>query len=69
MFDPRTRLSHEVVREVTAFFRHQVFRTVIPRNVRLGEAPSYSQPIQLYDPKCSGARSYNELAQEVRRHV
>ena len=69
MFDVRTRLSQEVVREVTAFFRHQVFRTIIPRNVRLGEAPSYSQPIQLYDPKCIGARSYNELAREVAQHV
>ena len=69
MFDARTRLSQEVVREVTEFFRHQVFRTIIPRNVRLGEAPSYSQPIQLYDPKCIGARSYNELAREVCRHV
>ena len=69
MFDVRTRLSQEVVREVTGFFRHQVFRTIIPRNVRLGEAPSYSQPIQLYDPKCIGARSYNELAREVAQHV
>ena len=69
MFDVRTRLSQEVVREVTEFFRHQVFRTIIPRNVRLGEAPSYSQPIQLYDPKCIGARSYNELAREVAQHV
>ncbi len=69
MFDARTRLSQEVVREVTGFFRHKVFRTIIPRNVRLGEAPSYSQPIQLYDPKCIGARSYNELAREVTLHV
>lgn len=69
MFDARTRLSQEVVREVTSFFRHQVFRTIIPRNVRLGEAPSYSQPIQLYDPKCIGARSYNALAREVAQHV
>lgn len=69
MFDARTRLSQEVVREVTSFFRHQVFRTIIPRNVRLGEAPSYSQPIQLYDPKCIGARSYNALAREVSLHV
>lgn len=69
MFDARTRLSQEVVREVTSFFRHQVFRTIIPRNVRLGEAPSYSQPIQLYDPKCIGARSYNALAREVSQHV
>ena len=69
MFDVRTRLSQEVVREVTDFFRDQVFRTVIPRNVRLGEAPSYSQPIQLYDPKCIGARSYDALAREVAQHV
>ena len=69
MFDARTRLSQEVVREVTGFFRHKVFRTIIPRNVRLGEAPSYSQPIQLYDPTCMGARSYNELAREVTQNV
>lgn len=69
MFDARTRLSHEIVREVTGFFRQQVFRTVIPRNVRLSEAPSYSKPIQLYDPTCIGARSYNELALEVTEYV
>ena len=69
MFDARTRLSQEVVREVTGYFRDKVFRTIIPRNVRLSEAPSYSQPIQLYDPACIGARSYNELAREVAHHV
>ena len=65
MFDARTRLSQEVVKEVSGFFREKVFRTIIPRNVRLSEAPSHAKPIQLYDPGCVGARSYNALAREV----
>ena len=69
MFDTRTRLSQEIVSEVTGYFRDKVFRTIIPRNVRLSEAPSYSQPIQLYDPASLGARSYNALALEVASHV
>ena len=69
MFDTRTRLSQDIVSEVTGYFRDKVFRTIIPRNVRLSEAPSYSQPIQLYDPASLGARSYNALAAEVADHV
>jgi chromosome partitioning protein len=65
MYDPRTRLAQDVVRQVSAYFKSAVFTTIIPRNVRLSEAPSYGQPISLYDPQCSGARAYQSLAQEV----
>ncbi len=65
MFDSRTKLANEVVEEVVSHFGRTVFRTIIPRNVRLGEAPSYSVPISRYDPHCTGAKSYAELAQEV----
>ena len=64
MYDGRTRLTHEVVREVTGYFRDRVFRTVIPRNVRLAEAPSHALPICQYDPSSIGARSYRQLAEE-----
>ncbi len=65
MYDSRTRLAHEVVEEVVGHFGRIVFRTIIPRNVRLSEAPSYSMPINRYDPSCLGAKSYRELASEV----
>ena len=68
MYDSRTRLAHEVVQQVTRYFRNKVFRTIIPRNVRLGEAPSHSQPIVQYDPDCIGALSYRKLAEEVIEH-
>jgi chromosome partitioning protein len=57
MYDVRTRLAHEIVQEVTSYFKEKVFRTIIPRNVRLSEAPSYAKPINQYDPECIGARS------------
>jgi len=69
MYDTRTRLSHEIVQEVTSYFKDKVFRTIIPRNVRLSEAPSHGKPILLYDPLCSGAKSYEELAEEVIKRV
>lgn len=69
MYDSRTRLANEVVQEVTGYFKEKVFRTIIPRNVRLGEAPSFAQPINLYDPDCLGALSYRKLAEEVLGHV
>jgi chromosome partitioning protein len=69
MYDSRTRLAHEVVQEVTQYFKDKVFRTVIPRNVRLSEAPSYSVPINKYDPECIGAASYKKLAEEVMHYV
>jgi chromosome partitioning protein len=65
MFDPRNKLCHQVAEEVRRFFPHQVFDTVIPRNVRLSESPSHGLPIVLYDPSCRGAQSYMELAREV----
>jgi chromosome partitioning protein len=65
MYDPRTRLAHDVVRQVSAYFKNKVFSTIIPRNVRLSEAPSHGLAISQYDPLCSGARAYKSLAQEV----
>jgi chromosome partitioning protein len=65
MFDDRTNLSHQVMEDLRAFFGSQLFTTIIPRNVRLGEAPSHGQPILLYDIKSKGAESYIRLAKEV----
>lgn len=65
MFDARTNLSIQVVDEVKAYFKEKVFSSIIPRNVRLSEAPSYGLPIILYDPKSKGAEQYIELAKEV----
>jgi chromosome partitioning protein len=65
MYDQRTRLAQEVVKRISAYFRDKVFTTIIPRNVRLSEAPSHGLAISQYDPQCSGARAYKSLAQEV----
>ena len=65
MYDTRTNLSHQVVEEVVAYFKSKVYKTIIPRNVRLAEAPSYGQPISVYDPKSIGAVSYFKLSREV----
>ena len=65
MFDGRTNLCAQVVQEVRTHFRDEAFETMIPRNVRLSEAPSYGLPIHLYDARCSGAKAYQELAQEL----
>ena len=65
MLDGRTNLGIQVVAEVKKHFRRQVFATTIPRNVRLGEAPSHGLPIHLYDPRSTGAESYRALAREV----
>ncbi|WP_438316942.1 ParA family protein [Candidatus Caldatribacterium sp. SIUC1] len=69
MFDPRTNLSQEVVREVQRVFQEKVFRTIIPRSVRLSEAPSYGKPITLYEGTSRGAQAYRELAEEVLERV
>lgn len=69
MYDVRTKLAHEIVQEVTGYFKDKVFRTIIPRNVRLSEAPSFAKPISQYDPECIGARSYQKLAEEVLLNV
>jgi chromosome partitioning protein len=65
MFDARNNLSHQVAGEARNFFPGKVFRTVIPRNVRLSEAPSYGKPALLYDIGSQGAQGYLELAQEI----
>jgi len=65
MFDARTNLSIQVVDEVKNHFRHKVYQTIIPRNVRLSEAPSYGQPVIRYDPKSKGTQVYFDLAREV----
>ena len=65
MYDIRTNLSNQVVKEVKKYFDDKVYKTVIPRNVRLSEAPSFGMPITMYDPKSKGARSYEKLAKEI----
>ena len=65
MFDVRTKLSADVVREINRHFPNQVFATIIPRSVRLAEAPSYGQPISVYAPGSSGAIAYSNLAHEI----
>ncbi len=65
MFDARTNLSLQVVEEVKSHFRQKVYQTIIPRNVRLSEAPSHGQPVTIYDPKSKGSEVYFELAKEV----
>ena len=65
MYDPRTKLSEQVVAEVRRYFGDRVYQTVIPRTVRLSEAPGFGQPINVYDPTSKGARSYRDLAREV----
>jgi len=67
MYDERTSLAKQVRDDLRQFFGDKVFATIIPRNVRLAEAPSFGQPIFLYDPHCRGAESYLELAKEVIR--
>src|SRR5262245_56025933 len=68
MYDARLSLSKQVADEARKFFSDRVYKTVIPRNVRLSEAPSFGKPIVLYDPHSSGAESYRELAKEVLGH-
>jgi chromosome partitioning protein len=69
MYDDRTNLSNQVRQDLKNFFGDQVFAAVIPRNVRLAEAPSYGKPVILYDRHCKGAESYLELAKEVIYHA
>lgn len=65
MFDSRTNLSNQVVENVKNNLQQNVYKTIIPRNIRLAEAPSYGMPIHMYDPKSAGAESYMLLAEEV----
>jgi len=65
MADFRTRLSLQVIEEVRNFFKEKTFNTIIPRNIRLAEAPSFGKPIFYYDPFCVGAKAYHNLAEEI----
>lgn len=65
MFDPRSNLANSVTEEILKFFGKKVFRTRIPRNVRLGEAPSYGMPVMQFEPKSSGSLAYKALAEEL----
>jgi len=68
MVDERTNLSQQVMGEIRSHFKEKVYRTVIPRSVRLGEAPSFGKPIVLYDIRSKGAEAYLDLAKEVMAH-
>ncbi len=65
MYDARTNLSNQVVKEVNNYFEGKVYKTVIPRNVKLSEAPSYGLPISIYDPRSKGAKCYEKFAKEL----
>ncbi|MEI7616544.1 MAG: AAA family ATPase [Actinomycetota bacterium] len=65
MYDPRIKLAEQVIAEVKKYFPDKVYKTIIPRNVRLSEAPSYGKPIFLYDPECKGAQAYKSFTKEV----
>ena len=65
MFDPRNNLSNQVVADVRSFMGGKVYETMIPRNVRVSEAPSYGKPVLLYDLKCTGSQAYLRLASEI----
>jgi chromosome partitioning protein len=65
MYDQRTRLAQQVVKQVSLYFKDSIFNTIIPRNVRLAEAPSHGLPISLYDENCAGALAYKSLSGEV----
>ena len=68
MYDDRTNLTRQVAADLKEFFGDQVFRTVIPRSVRIAEAPSFGKPILTYDPRSRGAESYIQLAKEILDH-
>lgn len=65
MYDSHTSLSRQVASEIINYFKDQVYKTIIPRNVRLSEAPSYGKPVLFYDPTCKGAEAYKNLALEL----
>ena len=65
MYDPRNALSNQVSSQLTDHFGERVYRTIIPRNVRVSEAPSFAMPVLSYDPHSQGAQAYRALAQEI----
>lgn len=69
MYDARTNLGHQVVAEIQSYFPEEVFQTIVPRTVRLSEAPSYDQTILSYAPNSAGVHAYRALAQEFIRRV
>jgi chromosome partitioning protein len=69
MFDERTTLTKQVASELRSHFPEKVFETVIPRNIRLAEAPSHGQPVLLYDVRSKGAEAYIQLAKELMRRA
>jgi chromosome partitioning protein len=68
MYDDRTNLTRQVAADLRDFFQDEVFRTIIPRSIRLAEAPSFGKPILTYDPRSKGAESYIKLAKEILDH-
>src|ERR1019366_5473774 len=68
MYDDRTNLTRQVAADLRDFFKDEVFRTIIPRSIRLAEAPSFGKPILTYDPRSKGAESYIKLAKEILDH-
>jgi chromosome partitioning protein len=68
MYDDRTNLTRQVANDLREFFKDEVFKTIIPRSVRLAEAPSFGKPILTYDPRSKGAESYIKLAKEILDH-
>lgn len=69
MYDMRTNLSNQVVKEVKRYFEDKVYKTVIPRNIKLSEAPSFGMPIIMYDAKSKGARAYEKLSRELLKNT
>ena len=69
MYDPRNRLCRDVSRQLLKHFKEQVYRTIVPRNIKLAEAPSHGLPATVYDPQCRGAKAYRALAGEVARRA
>ena len=65
MNDARTNLSNQVIAEVKNYFKNNVYKTIIPRNVKLSEAPSFGMPISVYAPKSKGAKCYEKLTNEI----
>jgi chromosome partitioning protein len=65
MYDDRTNLTQQVTQNLQAFFGEKMFKTTIPRNIKLAEAPSHGLPVALYEPRSRGAEAYKELANEI----